>query len=385
MKSDPDTPTFFSPRRLRALVWKEWLQIVRDPSSILIAFVLPVALLFIFGYGVSLDAKSLPVGIVIEEPNPVSLAFASSFEGSHYFRVRRGTDLRELQDDLMREKLRGIIVIPSDFEKRLHRPGAVGEEAPILVITDGSQPSLATFVENYAAGALASFKRFGSIEKGFTPRDLIGIEARFWFNPSTNSRDFLIPGSLAIIMTVIGALLTSLVIAREWERGTMEALLASPVTRLELLLGKVVPYFILGLVSFFLSVGVAVWLFHVPLRGSLFALFLVASTFLLGALGLGLFISAATKNQFQASLAAINAAFLPALLLSGFIFEIRSMPVMLQWLTTILPARYFVGALQTLFQAGDIWAVLWPKILMLTVMGALLLTLTAKKNVRTLD
>ncbi|HWQ93508.1 MAG TPA: ABC transporter permease, partial [Clostridia bacterium] len=213
----------------------------------------------------------------------------------------------------------------------------------------------------------------------------VTLEPRFWFNPTAESRNYLIPGSITIIMTVIGALLTSLVIAREWERGTMEALLASPVTRTELLLSKFLPYYALGILSMFICVAVAVFLMHVPFRGSLLVLWLVGSLFLGSGLGLGLLLSTVTRNQFNAAMAALNAGFLPALILSGFIYEIRTMPTIIRAVTYLVPARYFVTAMQTLFQAGQVWPVLIKSMLFLALASLFFLSLTALKTRRRLE
>jgi ABC-2 type transport system permease protein len=208
---------------------------------------------------------------------------------------------------------------------------------------------------------------------------------RYWFNPAAISRNFIVPGSIAIIMTIIGALLTSLVVAREWERGTMEALLSTPVTRTEILLSKILPYYALGIASMLLCVGITVAVFHVPFRGSLTLLILFTSLFLGSSLGLGLLLSTVTRNQFNAAQAALNAAFLPATMLSGFVYEISSMPAPIRAATYLIPARYFVSALQTLFQAGFVGQVLLQDFLFLLVSAVFFLGLTALRTARRLD
>jgi ABC-2 type transport system permease protein len=210
-------------------------------------------------------------------------------------------------------------------------------------------------------------------------------EPRVWFNPQLRSRNFLVPGLIAIIMTLTGTLLTALVVAREWERGTMEALLATQTGLLELLAGKLVPYFVLGMSGMALSVAMAVFLFGVPIRGSLLLLFGIAAVFLTGALGMGLLISTVTRNQFVAGQVAIVSAFLPAFMLSGFVFEISSMPMWIQWLTHIVAARYFVTILQTLFLAGNVWSVILPNLLALLLIAAVFLGLTAARTRKRLD
>lgn len=362
-------------RRLAALVRKETYQVIRDPSSILIAFVLPLILLFLFGYGVSLDATRTRIGVVVETMTPLTQDLAASFSASRYFAVRQGRDRRQFEDALVIGEMRGIVVVPAEFEDDF-----VARNHPqIQVIVDGTDPNTANFVQGYAQGVVATWL---AQRASVVPREQAGIavEQRFWFNPELTSRNFLVPGSIAIVMTLIGTLLTALVVAREWERGTMEAMMATPVTAFELLAGKVLPYFILAMSSMTLCVAVAVFIFGVPFRGSLLALYAISAAFLLPALGQGLLISAATKNQFLASQLALLSAFLPAFLLSGFLFEIGSMPLVIQWISAIVPARYLIPALQTVFLAGDIWPLFLRNIAILLFAGAVFLGLAARST-----
>jgi ABC-2 type transport system permease protein len=369
-------------RRLLALSWKETLQIFRDPSSNIIAFVLPVVMLFIFGYGINLDSSGLRLGLVLEDNSDEARLFAESLRASPYLRVREEPSVAAAEADLEAGHVRGFVVVRQDFARALNHPAG---PSPLLVVTDGAEPNTANFVVNYVRGTWEGWLRHRADLRGESYTPLVTVVPRFWFNPAAESRNYLIPGSITVIMTVIGALLTSLVVAREWERGTMEALLASPVTKLEMLLSKLLPYYALGIVSLFSCVAVSVFLLHVPFRGSLLALWMVGSLFLGSALGLGLLLSTVTRNQFNAAMAALNAAFLPALILSGFIYEIRSMPQVIRGVTYIVPARYFVSALQTLFQAGDIWPVLVKAMLFLTAASAFFIGLTALKTRRRLD
>jgi ABC-2 type transport system permease protein len=360
-------------RRFAALLRKESYQIIRDPSSILIAFVLPLILLFLFGYAVSLDATRTRIGVVIEAATPAARNLAASFEASRYFDVRLGRDRREFADDLILGEVKGIVVIPATFAADQRKRN---EPPRIQVIVDGADPNTASFVQNYAEGVLASWASLNAATTG-APRSPISVEQRFWFNPELTSRFFLIPGSIAIVMTLVGTLLTALVIAREWERGTMEAIMATPVTAAELLAGKVLPYFILALISMTLCVAIAVFVFGVPFRGSIVALYALSAAFLCPALGQGLLISAATKNQFLASQLALLSAFLPSFLLSGFLFEISSMPPIIQWISVIVPARYLIPSLQTVFLAGDIWPLFLRDIAIMLFEGAILFALAA--------
>jgi ABC-2 type transport system permease protein len=371
-----------SGRRLWALCRKESYQIVRDPSSVLIAFILPVLLLFIFGYGVSLDTSRMRIGLVVEDNSADAQQFAEAVYGSPYIAAVRGHSRVEMIQALRTGEVRGVILLPAGFSRKLN---AGVQSAPVELLADGSEPNTANFVASFAQGAWQIWLDQRARQRGATVQAAIDLAPRYWFNPSTVSRDYLVPGSIAVIMTIIGALLTSMVVAREWERGTMEALLSTPVTRAELLLSKILPYYALGVVSMFMCVAVAVWLLGVPFQGSLWVLFVVTSLFLGSALGLGLLLSTVTRNQFNAAQAALNAAFLPANLLSGFVFEISSMPLPIQGVTYLIPARYFVSALQTLFQAGQIWPVLWRQMLFLLVSAIFWLGLTAKKTRRRLD
>jgi len=369
-------------RRLRALCLKESYQIVRDPSSVLIAFILPVILLFIFGFGVSLDSSRMRIGLVVEDSSADAQAFSDALFASPFIAAVRGHSRGEMIEELRAGSVRGVVVLPPDFARRLN---AGAESAPVQLLTDGAEPNTANFVASYVSGAWQIWLDRRALERGVVSAPGIELLPRYWFNPSTVSRNFLVPGSIAVIMTIIGALLTSLVVAREWERGTMEALLSTPVTRAELLLSKVLPYYLLGVVSMLICVAVTVWVLDVPFRGSLGVLFVVTSLFLGSALGLGLLLSTLTRNQFNAAQAALNAAFLPATLLSGFVFEISSMPLPIQAVTYLIPARYFVSALQTLFQAGQVWPVLWRQMLFLLLSALFWLGLTALKTRRRLD
>jgi len=367
-------------RRLLALMRKEFVQVLRDPSSLLIAFVLPMLLLFLFGYGISLDAKKLPVGVAVEDTGAAAHSLALAFAASPFFATELGHDPRPFEEAMLAGKLRGVVVIPEDFGRRLD---SKGDRAPVQVLTDGSETNSANYVQNYAQGVVSTWRTqrlAARREADKVPR----LVPRVWFNPQLESRDSLIPGGVAIIMAIIGTLLTALVVAREWERGTMEALMATPVGVAELIAGKLIPYFVLGLLAMLGSVAVSVRLFHVPFRGSLLALLATSAAFLLAALGQGLLISTLARNQFVASQAALITGFLPAFLLSGFIFAIPSMPLALRALTHIIAARYLVTNLQTLFLVGDVWPLLLPNIAVLLLIAAILFGITAKKTVKRL-
>jgi ABC-2 type transport system permease protein len=358
-------------RRVMALVRKESLQILRDPSSFLIAGVLPLVMLFIFGFGVSLDLRRVTIAVVVEQTTPETDSLVASFRNSRFFEVRYARHRAEVEADLASGRLKGIVVLAGDFSERLGR----GVTAPIQVLVDGSDPNTAGLVQIYAQGLWSNWLQQEAVSQADlvdrpAAAALVNVEPRVWFNPDLNSRYALLPGAVAIVLTLIGTLLTSLVVAREWERGTMEALMATPVTPLELIAGKVVPYFALGMGAMALSVTITVFGFGVPFRGSVLMLTGLSSAYLVVMLGLGLLISTLMKNQFTASQAALIVGFLPAFELSGFIFEIDAMPAPIRLLTRALPPRYFVTSLQTIFLTGDAPSVLIPNGLVLVGMAA---------------
>ncbi len=372
----------FSWRRLRALCLKETRQILRDPSSGLIAFVIPLMLLFIFGYGINLDSSKLRLGILMEQQSEEARDLANTFVGSPYIEPTISDNRQQLVQMMQAGSIRGMVVIPNDFAEHMARPS---DRAPLQIITDGSEPNTANFVQGYTQGVWQIWQQQRATDLGHDDKPLIEIQMRYWFNPAAISQHFIIPGAITIIMTVIGAILTSLVIAREWERGTMEALLSTQVTRSELLLSKLVPYYFLGMIAMVLCMVVSVFVLGVPYRGSLLLLFVISSLFLASTLGMGLLISTITRNQFNAAMVALNAAFLPSIMLSGFIFQIDSMPAIVRAVTYIIPARYFVSTLQTLFLAGNIGTVLTVNLLFLIASAVVFIGLTAWKTQRRLD
>ncbi|QAR33992.1 ABC transporter permease [Geovibrio thiophilus] len=369
-------------RRVGALVKKESYQIVRDPSSIIIAFVLPFVLLFIFGNGINLDTTRINIGIAMEGHGTDADRLAAAFISSKFLNAHTANDRRELIPELDAGRIRGIIIIPQDFSAK---SALESESAVIQVIADGSEPNTASFVHSYASGIWQTWLLQYAQENGLEIRMPLAAEPRFLFNPELKSRNFLLPGSIAIIMTLIGTMLTSLVVAREWERGTMEAMMAKPVTVPEIILGKLIPYFILGMGSMALCVFVSVFLYGVPFRGSFMVLTGVSAVFLLASLGQGLLISTLARNQFVAAQIALLSAFLPAFMLSGFIFEISSMPAAIRGLTYLFAARYFVTVLQTLFLAGNVRSLLIANTAAIAAVASVFFIIIAAKTKKTLD
>jgi len=367
--------------RLSTLIKKETLQIVRDPSVLLIAFLLPPLLLFLFSYAVSLDVKDVSIGVVLEGDGAFSRDLAAAYEATSYLNVTPVRHRKEVERALITGDLTVFVVIPQDFDALMADPS---RSAQVQIITDGSQPNSANFTAAYARGVFANWLA-GQGKSASTAGPNIQIEQRFWFNPELDSQRVLVPGAIALVMTIIGTLLTAMVIAREWERGTMEALMSTPASKSEIIVSKLLPYFGLGMLATLGCTFLAVIVFGVPLRGSLSTLLLTSAVFLLPALGQGMLISAISGSQFEAASTGLLTGFLPALLLSGFVFEIQSMPLIIQWITQIIPARYFVACLQTVFLAGDVWSELLPNLLSLLGLAALFFGITFAKTREGLD
>ena len=366
-------------RRVRALVLKETRQVIRDPSSIAIGVVLPMILILLFGYGLSLDVKDVPVAVVVEDPAPTAMELVAGFQLSPYFHVQITHSMPPAERLMLESSVDAIVRIPSDFGRRVN-----AGDAEVQVLLHGGDANRARIIDGYVQGAIQAWEARQAAEgklinvaaAGATDMTAstgsVAVQMRLWFNDANESRYFLVPGLIVLVMTLIGALLTAMVMAREWERGTLESLFVTPVRSEEILLGKTIPYFLLGLAGLALCVISAKYLFHVPLRGTLPVLLGASTLYVLVALGIGLLISSAVKNQLVASQLALLATFMPALMLSGFLFDLRSMPAPIRLITYALPARYYVTLLQTLFLAGNVWPVIVPNMLVLATMTALL-------------
>jgi ABC-2 type transport system ATP-binding protein len=370
-------------QRWLALCRKEFYQIIRDPSIFIGGFVLPVVMLFLFGFGINLDYKHLPIGLLLNNNSaPEARDLARAFYYSPYIKAKTFYNESDAANQLLAGNIKGFASIQSNFDKQLKQ---LGVSAPLQIITDGSQPNTAEFVKNYALGAWQIWQqlRIQEVDKPAT-LNIVETQPRYWFNPAAISKFYLIPGSIAIIMTVTGALLTSLVIAREWESGTMEALLSTAMTRHEFFFSKLIPYYLISMLSMFVCF-LLTRILGVPYRGSIWILFIETSLFLGSALGLGLLLSTTLRNQFNAAQAALNIAYLPAVILSGYAFEISSMPKIIQAVTYLIPARYFVTVLHTLYLAGDIGLLLLKTAIFLLVSALIFLALTMTFTRRTLD
>lgn len=360
---------------LLALVKKELKQILRDPSSIVVAFVLPLISIVIYMYGINLDSVRVTMGVKNDDTNPEITTLVKSFGHSKYVNSIIFDNEKDIESAVIRSKIKGAVIIPNDFSTKLAR----GQKADLMIITDGSEVNTANYVQSYALSIANSWLSTSKYSELLLPPS-INTEVRTWYNPDLDSHYFIIPGSIAITMTLIGILLTSLVIAREWERGTMESMLSTSVKAIHIVLGKYIPYFILGMVSFGFNIFLCVVVFQIPFRGSYLILSVVSALFLFTSLGIGLCISSILKNQFLASMVAMSVGFMPALMLSGLMFPINSMPVFFQHLTRVLPPRYYVSFVESEFMAGSVAEIVIANAIYLTLLGVILFGLVYKNT-----
>jgi ABC-2 type transport system permease protein len=362
-------------RRIRALTLKETRQVLRDPSSIAIGIVFPLMMILLFGYGLSLDVNRIALVVIDEDASADSTALVGAFRLSHYFGVSAAHTIAEARALLLDRKVDGVLRIPPDFTRQAHA-GA----AQVEILVNGTDANQARLMQAYAEGAVQLWGAERALSGGASatavPAGGATVVDHVWFNESNDSHYFLVPGLIVLVMTIIGAFLTAMVVAREWERGTLEALFVTPVRAGEFLVSKLLPYFCLGMIGFLLCLAAGQFLFHVPLRGSLALLCLASATYLLVALGIGLLVSTLVKSQFLASQLAMLLTFLPAMMLSGFLFDLRSMPAFIRGITYALPARYAVSLMQTLYLAGDVGSVVWPNLAVLAAMAAALIAWT---------
>lgn len=359
--------------RLRALIRKEFIHIRRDPRSLAMAFLMPLILLVLFGYAITLDINNLHLAVYDQDRSAASRDYIRRFESSGYFTlVAHSASYAEVQHLLDSGKAHLGLVIPRNFARDLE----AGRTAPVQALADGSDANTATIALGYVEGVTA---RYRMEHAGAAVQPAVDNRVRVWYNPELKSRWFVIPGLIAVIMTVIAALLTSLTIAREWEQGTMEQLISTPVHPVELMLGKMTPYFLIGMLDMLLAVAMGVWVFGVPLRGSLLFLTGAGALFLFGGLGLGILISTAAKSQLVASQAAMVTTFIPAFLLSGFLYAIENMPYPLQVITHAVQARYFVAVLKAVFLKASPPGYLLAELLFLALFAAVVLGMAIRR------
>lgn len=342
--------------RLKALVRKETKQLLRDKSSLGIGLVLPVILILLFGYGLSFDLNQARVGVVVDQSSPQVNQFLAGLNGSRYLTSLEFRNLPEAEQAIRNGKIDAILHFPSDFANQAQQGNA-----KVQLLLNGRSTTIATALEGYVAGALATAPSI-QIDRSLilASASAVKIEQRIWFNESGNSTWFLVPGLMVLILTLIGAFLTGLLIARERERGTLEALFVTPVRPFEIVLAKLIPYVVVGMIDIVICIVAAHFIFEVPMRGSLFSILFASFLYLIVSLLLGLTISGFAQSQFQASQIDLLASFMPALMLSGFVFDTRNLPLVVQIISQLLPATHFMVLIKTLFMGGDDWR-LWFK------------------------
>ncbi|UGQ47162.1 ABC transporter permease [Massilia endophytica] len=358
-------------QRLVALTRKEFRQLLRDSSNLAIGIVLPIVLILIFGYGLSLDVKNAPVAIVLEDGSPTAFEAVAGLRLSPVFSPVMLGSMHDAEALMRERKVDAIVRVPASFARDL----GMGT-ARIQLLVHGSEANRATIILNYATAALG--RKAG-------PGPGIAVEQRMWFNAANTSTWYLVPGLIVLIMTLVGAFLTALVMAREWERGTLEALFVTPVRPAEILLAKIIPYFCVGMCGLILCLLAARFLFHVPMQGSLLILLFSSMLYLFVAVGMGLLISSVTRNQFIASQVALLTSFMPSLMLSGFLFDLRNVPVVVRVVGNVLPATHFMELVKTLFLAGNVWPLILRNCAILAAYAVVLLGLARFVTRKKLD
>lgn len=367
---------------VKTFVKKEFKQIIRDISSILIAFVLPLILLFLFGFGVNFDTNTVKIGIVDQSNSVESRNFIQSLKNTKYLDTSFYKTTNEAEKFLIGGKIRSYVVIPVNYEIELKKK----LNPKIQIITDGTEPNTAKFASTYIQGAYFSNLQYENSRKGNLEKTkTISAINRSWYNPALKSTYFILPGSLAIIMTMTGTILTALVIAREWERGTMEAILTTNITKGEFILAKYIAYFVLGFLSILFCLFLIIVVFKVPFRGSYIALFITSSLFMLTGLGVGLLISTTFKDQFTSSQIAGTIGFMPSMMLSGLIYEIDSMPFLIRTISNVIPAKYYVSAATSLFLSGTILKIIIFNSIYMLIFAALTAILIYKNTTERLE
>jgi ABC-2 type transport system permease protein len=377
-------------RRLVALTRKEFRQLLRDSSNLAIGIMLPIVLILIFGYGLSLDVKDAPVAIVMEDASPTASDAVAGLHLSTAFKPIVVQSMHDAEQLMLARKVDAIVRIPADFTRSLNAGGARAQ-----VLVHGADASRATIIMNYASSALTQWAVRQAERAGATlargtgdaspATGAVTVEQRMWFNAANTSTWYLVPGLIVLIMTLVGAFLTALVMAREWERGTLEALFVTPVHPVEILLAKIIPNFCVGMLGLTLCLLAARFLFAVPMEGSLLVIVLASMLYLFVAVGMGLVISSVTKNQFLASQVALLSSFMPSLMLSGFLFDLRNVPLAIQVIGKILPATYFMELIKTLFLAGNVWPLILRDCAILAGYAVLLLSVACAVTRKQLD
>lgn len=374
----------FSLRRLSALVKKEFLQIGRDSSTLLMGVVLPIILIIIMGFGMSLDVRNVPVAVALEDSSPTARAAVSFVEGSEYFSPVYVTHIKEAEELLASHEVYAALVVPADFTAKLAAGGA-----EVQLLLNGVEAVTAMSAQRYIEAAVLAWAAEWRMEKGTTESmadnaasGSAAVVSRVWFNDANTSTWFFVPGILMMVMTLCGVFLTAVVMAREWERGTLEVIFVTPASLLEIVLAKIIPYFCVALTGFCLCLLVGRVLYDLPMRGSLAVILFASMLYIIVALGLGLTISAVTKNQFLACQVSMLVSFLPSMMLSGFLFDLHSEPLAIQLISQIFPTTHYLQLIRSLFLSGNYWPLIVEKCLLLAGYGVLFIGLAFRLTKR---
>ncbi|MCB1413708.1 MAG: ABC transporter permease [Xanthobacteraceae bacterium] len=368
--------------RLVALIRKETRQMLRDRSNLVVGLLLPVGLILIFGFGISFDVKDARVAVAMEDSSPIARDTVAGLRGSPYLAPVWVRSMTEAERLVRAGKADAILRVPGDFSR--HMAAGHGQ---LQLLLNGVDSNTAAAIEGYVNGALAVPLQQRGDRAGNKPAGAasVVIVQRTWFNEASESTWYVVPGLIVLVMTMIGAFLTSLLIAREWERGTLESLFVTPVRPLELVIAKLTPYLVVGIIDLTMCVVAARLLFQVPIRGSLPVIIGASLLYLMVSLLLGLFISGTTRSQFTASQVALLTSFLPAMMLSGFVFDLRNVPIVIQVISQLLPATHFMGLIKTLFMAGDYWPDILRTCGILTIYALVLVVATRRTLRKKLD
>lgn len=368
-------------KRIKAVAWKEFIQIRRDPRSLTLALAIPVFLLLLFGYGLSLDIDHVRTVVWNQDASSrLTNDFLLNFKNSRYFKIIGYTDnYRDIERMINSGQVVMALVIPKDFSHYIES----GRTAPLQLLMDGSDANTATIARGYVRTVVSSYNvkllTGAFAQHGLNPPNSVDVRTRIWYNMGLTSTWFIVPGVIAMIIMIIAALLTSICIAREWERGTMEQLISTPVKAPELVFGKFIPYFAIGFLDLTVGVLMSKFLFGVPFRGSYILFFVLSCLFLTGALSQGIFISIVARTQLMASQLATLTTMIPTIILSGFIYPIFNMPKALQAITYLIPARYYIIVLRELFLKGGGIINLWDEALFLILFASIMLNFAVRR------
>lgn len=369
--------------RLRSLIKKEFLQLVRDNSSLILGIALPIMLIFIFGYGLSLDVKDSRIAVVTESSSADTSNIIARLKLSTYFSTIQTHSLQEAKQLIKNDQVDGILHFKNDFPTQFNQ-----QQASVQLIVNGIDANKARIIQSYINNSLNNWQEYNSDRMGNKENirsGTVNIIPRLWFNEANSSTWFLVPGVIVLIITLVGSMLTAMVMAKEWEKGTLESLFVTPVHCIEIIIAKIIPYFVISIIGMFLCLIAARWLFMVPIRGSLLIIIFSSSLYLLVSLAIGLLVSSITKSQYAASQIAILVSFLPAMMLSGFIFDLHSPPVTIQIIGQLMPATYFMELIRTLFLAGNVWPMIIKNCLILIGYIIILLSITLMVTHKRLD